>query len=272
MKKIIFISVSCLISLVIVRYLIFPNYIFLSSYNHGKSGLVNVNKVESIDLNECDNKEAKLKKISNCKNLKTLFITYNIDNFNFLEGINIESLYITSNCNDWESLECIKEIKELYINPMISNDHSTFNDCSVLRKFHTIEELTITNFNDEINYSGIEELICLKYLAINSSTIDFSDISFPDTVVNLQVQTGYYNKKSNLLINIHELEDTNIKNFSIWNSHISDLSFVNLISSIHTIEFHDCIFYETESEVNTVISDLKKKNVDIILENNTFSE
>lgn len=48
---------------------------------------------------------------------------------------------------------------------MISNDHSTFNDCSVLRKFHTIEELTITNFNDEINYSGIEELICLKYLA-----------------------------------------------------------------------------------------------------------
>ena len=76
----------CVATLMGVWFYISSNYIYLSSYNGTSSGFVNVKKVESIDLNESDNTESRLKKISDCVNLK-----------NLINGLEIEMQYLLIN-------------------------------------------------------------------------------------------------------------------------------------------------------------------------------
>ena len=273
MKKRLTVIIAAIIAVILILCIIIsPDYVFLSSYNEGKKGFVNINKIERIELHNSDNNELKLKKIRKCKNLNTLFIDYNVDDLRFLEGMSLQDLYFLSDCNDWESLQYIKEIKGLYIIPIYSGNHSTFDNCSILRKFDMLEELEIINFEEEIDFSGLEELINLRTLDISSCYIDFNKISFPDDLENLSLRFGDDNEINHFPQNIELLNKINLKKLAFWQSYIEDISFLYNISNINVIEFHDCIFYETESEINTVISDLKKKNVDIILENNTFSE
>lgn len=272
MKKMLIVMTLCVADLIGVWFYISSNYIYLSSYNGNSSGLVNVKKVESIDLNESDNTESRLKKISDCVNLKNLIISCDIDDLYFFDGVDIDQLYIISNCDNWESIECLKGVRDLYINPMISDDLSTFNDCSVLKKLDSIEELTITNFEEEIDYSGIEELLNLKSLSIYSGIIDFGKIRIPSSVDKITLQTGLTNKGDNAIENIRRLNNTDIKTISMSNSYISDFSFVTLLENIKSIEFRDCIFAEKESDINVVISNLKSKNIEVSLENCEFSE
>lgn len=266
-----FIIISATIVVIAVIFsIISTNYIYLNSYNDGEKGLVKFDNVERVELYDSDNRKSTLNKLRKCKNIDTLFIEFTVDDFYFLEGMNLKNLYIMADCNNWQSLQCLDAIKGLYIIPVISDNYSTFDDCSVIQKFDMMAELDVNNFEKEIDFSGLEKLNNLSSMKINSYDIDFSKIQFPKTLKQLTIRFGENDDIDHFPKNIELVNNSNIETIRFFHSCIFDISLLYNISGIKKIEFNYCDFKCTESELNDVISDLKNKNIYIVLNDNTF--
>lgn len=60
MKKRLTVIIAAIIAVILISCIIIsPDYVFLSSYNEGKKGFVNINKIERIELHNSDNNELK---------------------------------------------------------------------------------------------------------------------------------------------------------------------------------------------------------------------
>lgn len=258
-KKISIVLITVMICIVVLLLLfcffISPKYIYLNAYNDGKSGFVNINDVKKITLIDSGNKESQLKKIKKCKNLNELVIEYCIDDLYSFSDLSVDNLCFLSDCKNWDSIRSFKQIRRLSIIPVSNGGQSTFKDCSILEKFKSLEELEVNNFTDEINFSGLEKLTNLKTLKISSDKIDFSKIPISDNVENITLYFGY-DEGNYFPENIECLQDSKVKTLSFRQSYIEDVSFVNSISNISVIEFHDCIFAMTESEVKSLTDKL----------------
>lgn len=206
----------------------------LSGNKHLDLSTINIEKVETLDLSNCDIDNDKINDLPSNENLKSLLLSNNhISSLDFLSKFKLQALDIS---------------------------YTDITDLSELEDNEYAESILSLNVSGINNIQGIERLPLLNALILdNCNSVDFTVISNLNNLMTLSLNNSN-------ITTIEDLSDlSKLYNLSLDNNPNIDLSSIKDINSLESISLQNC-------EITDILDILSNTSLTSIYLNNNNIE